>query len=98
MMTDNEIMTELREKLGGGEFARELELLERMSQLRDNSAEGSNPDDAFLIAALDMWLVNNECSIEIGLDVKPEEVPLFLKVSKNSEQFDRYRKARQAAG
>lgn len=96
-MQDAAIMAELRERLAGTEFADELKLLERMYELRSGSVSDASPDDQFLLLALEMWLINNECTIEVGLDVAPQDVPLFAKFSKDGELYKRYRQARDAS-
>lgn len=95
-MTDTDIIEELRTRLADTEFQSELDLFERMYALRNNTTEGKNEDDEYLRLALDMWLVNNECTIEIGLDMAAEEVPMFAKFSKDSDLYARYREARAA--
>lgn len=96
-LDDEALMSELREKLTDTKFTEVLGLLERMYALRNQSAEGKTEDDAFLLLALDMWLVNNECTITIGLDIEPEQVPIFAKFSRDSELYGRYREARTSA-
>lgn len=93
-LDDDELMSEVESRLQGTKFEKELELLQRMYKLRNGTAEGTTEEDTFLILALDMWLVNNECTITIGLDIEASEVPIFAKFSRDSELYARYREAR----
>lgn len=94
-LEDSMLMAEFEAKLGETEFRHVLELLQRMHSLRNGRAESETEDDTFLLLALDMWLVNNECTISIGLDIEPEQVPIFAKFSRDSELYSRYREARR---
>lgn len=94
-LEDSVLMAEFEAKLGETEFRHVLELLQRMHSLRNGRAESETEDDTFLLLALDMWLVNNECTISIGLDIEPEQVPIFAKFSRDSELYSRYREARR---
>lgn len=96
-MHDEEILTLLRERLTGTEFEDELRLLERMAVLRGGAEREPKPDDEYLRLALDMWLINNECTIEVGYDIEPEDVPIFAKFEKDGDLYQRYRKAREVA-
>ncbi len=93
-MRDTDLMARLREQLTDTEFESELRLLERMFVLRLGEPSESDPDDEYLLLALEMWLVNNECTIEVGLDIAPSEVPTFAKFSKDGDLYQRYRAAR----
>ncbi|MGH1343709.1 MAG: hypothetical protein ACRBN8_19285 [Nannocystales bacterium] len=94
LLEDTELMSEVESQLAGTPYEKELELLQRMYALRCGTAEGTTDEDTYLLLALDMWLVNNECTITIGLDIKPEEVPIFAKFSRDSDLYARYREAR----
>ncbi len=96
-LDDADLMSEVASRLQGTKFEKELELLQRMYKLRNGTAEGTTDEDTFLMLALDMWLVNNECTITIGLDIEAEEVPIFAKFSRDSELYARYREARSEA-
>ncbi len=93
-LDDDDLMAEVESRLKGTKFEKELDLLQRMYALRSENAEGTTEEDTYLLLALDMWLVNNECTIKIGLDIEPEEVPIFAKFSRDSELYARYREAR----
>ena len=96
-LEDVDLMSEVESRLEGTEFSSELKLLQRMYELRNGTAEGTTEEDTFLILAIDMWLVNNECTIKFGLDVEPGEVPIFAKFSRDSDLYARYREARSRA-
>lgn len=96
-LDDADLMSEVESRLQGTKFDDELKLLQRMYLLRTGNAEGTTEEDTFLMLALDMWLVNNECTISIGLDIEAEEVPIFAKFSRDGELYARYREARSQA-
>lgn len=95
-LEDSALMAELEAKLVDTEYTHVLELLQRMYSLRNGGVQSESEDDTYLLLALDMWLVNNECTIAIGLDIEPEQVPIFAKFSRDSELYRRYREARTA--
>lgn len=96
-LDDSELISEIESRLQGTKYDEELKLLQRMYLLRNGTAEGTTDEDTFLMLALEMWLVNNECTISIGLDIGPDEVPIFAKFSRDGELYARYREARSQA-
>ncbi len=96
-LSDDDLMAEFEGRLENTKYASVLTLLQRMYALRNETADGTTEDDTYLLLALDMWLVNNECTISIGLDIEPEQVPIFAKFSRDSELYARYREARSTA-
>ena len=92
--TDDEIMQFVKDRLAGTRFETQLRILERMDALRRGTPTGETDDDLFLSAALEMWLWANECSIEFGLDLPEDQVPIFGRLTRRSAAYRRYREAR----
>lgn len=96
MMDDDAIMELFRERLRDA-HPRDLALIERMNELRLGAEPSATGDDAYLATALDLWVWNNECTIETGLDIDPHDVPSFARFNGDRDLYARYRAARDAA-
>lgn len=95
--TDTNIMRLFQDRLSGTRWADLLRHLERMNQLRIGASRTDSDDDLYLGTALDLWIWNNECTIEVGLDIDATDVPSFATFNRNRPLYDRYRKARASA-
>jgi hypothetical protein len=96
-LRDEEILAHFRERLAGTEFASDMAIYERMLALRNGTTSDAHENDLYLKAALDLWVWNNECSIEVGLDIEPEKVPAFLNWPTKDAVYRAYREARGTA-
>lgn len=96
-LDDLNIMKLFRKRLAGTTFARDLELIERMNELRLGAVPTESDDDLYLRAALDLWMWNNECTIETGFDIDPRDVPSFAHFNADRGLYSRYREARAKA-
>ncbi|MGB1277203.1 MAG: hypothetical protein ACPG77_15775 [Nannocystaceae bacterium] len=93
-LRDDEICERIEALLAGPEWELPRRLLLREFELRMGSAEGETEDDDYLRLALDAWEWMNECTIIIGVDIEPDQVPPLSPIAKDVELLTRYHAAR----
>ncbi len=96
-MTDTESYEALREAFSGPEDAELWGLIDRMFQLRFHDLTPREGNDDLLKATLAYWEWLNECTIILGVDAKPGNVPALGYMRPSAELIQGYEKARQAA-
>ena len=96
-MTDEESFAVLRERFAAPEHARARQLLERMYQLRFGDLDPVAPEDELLKATITYWEWLNECTIILGVDAVPGQVPALGYMRPSPELLDAYARARAAA-
>jgi hypothetical protein len=96
-MTDDESYEELKKMFAGPEHARTWHLIDRMFQLRFRELDPSEETDDLLKAALAYWDWLNECTIILGIDAKPGNVPALGYMHPSAELIEKYGRAREEA-
>jgi hypothetical protein len=97
-MRDDDLLAELHTRLGSNpSFEEEHRLLQRMFELKLGIAEGTTPEDAHLQLAISMWEWVNQCSIELSMELTPEEIPPWGPMGRDLELLNRYLAARGKA-
>ncbi len=95
-LTDDECHAALRQKFETSE-PRTWHLIDRMFQLRFRDIEPVEPEDQLLKATLAYWEWLNECTIVLGVDAKPGNVPALGFMRPDARLLREYDQARQAA-
>jgi hypothetical protein len=95
-LTDDECHAALRQKFETSE-PRTWHLIDRMFQLRFRNIEPVEPEDQLLKATLAYWEWLNECTIVLGVDAKPGNVPALGFMRPDARLLREYDQARQAA-
>jgi len=95
-LTDRETLEALRSKFETSE-PRTWHLLERMYQLRFQAIEPVEPEDQLLKATLAYWEWLNECTIVLGIDAGPDNVPALGFMRPPAKLLRDYHHAREVA-
>lgn len=95
-LTDKETLAVLRDKFETSE-PRTWHLLERMYQLRFQAITPVEPEDQLLKATLAYWEWLNECTIVLGIDARPDNVPALGFMRPPAKLLRDYHHAREAA-
>lgn len=95
-LTDQETLEVLRGKFETSE-PRTWHLLERMYQLRFHAIEPVEPEDQLLKATLVYWEWLNECTIVLGIDARPGNVPALGFMRPPAKLLRDYHHAREVA-
>jgi len=95
-LTDDECHAALRQKFEVSE-PRTWHLIDRMFQLRFRDLDPVEPEDQLLKATLAYWEWLNECTIVLGVDAKPGNVPALGFMRPTAQLLREYDEARQAA-
>ena len=95
-LTDRETLEVLRNKFETSE-PRTWHLLERMYQLRFQALAPIEPEDQLLKATLAYWEWLNECTIVLGIDARPDDVPALGFMRPPAKLLRDYHHAREAA-
>lgn len=95
-LTDDECHAALRQKFEASE-PRTWHLIDRMFQLRFRDIDPVEPEDQLLKATLAYWEWLNECTIVLGVDAKPGNVPALGFMRPTARLLREYDAARQAA-
>lgn len=93
-LRDDEVAARISELLADEEWELPRQLLLREFELRMDTAEGETEDDDYLRLALDAWEWMNECTIIVGVDIEPDQVPPLSPIAKDHELLKRYHTAR----
>lgn len=96
-MTDEESFAVLRQRFGGPENARVWYLLDRMFQLRFRDLDPVAPEDELLKATIHYWEWLNECTIVLGVDATPGQVPAIGYMRPDANFLAEYAAARAAS-
>ena len=94
--TDDEVIEVLRQKFETSE-PRTWHLVHRMFQLRFRDIDPVEPEDQLLKATLAYWEWLNECTIILGVDARPGDVPALGFMRPPAVLVRGYDDARQAA-
>lgn len=95
-LTDDEAHAVLRQKFAASE-PRTWHLIDRMFQLRFRELDPVEPEDQLLKATLAYWEWLNECTIVLGVDARPGNVPALGFMRPTARLLREYDEARQAA-
>lgn len=95
-LTDDEAHAVLRQKFEATE-PRTWHLIDRMFQLRFRDLNPVEPEDQLLKATLAYWEWLNECTIVLGVDAKPGNVPALGFMRPTARLLREYNEAREAA-
>ena len=95
-LTDEETLEVLRGKFETNE-PRTWHLLERMYQLRFHAIDPVEPEDQLLKATLVYWEWLNECTIVLGIDARPGNVPALGFMRPPAKLVRDYHYAREVA-
>lgn len=95
-LTDQETLEVLRSKFETSE-PRTWHLLERMYHMRFEAVTPVEPEDQLLKATLAYWEWLNECTIVLGIDARPGNVPALGFMRPPAKLLRDYHQAREAA-
>lgn len=96
-MTDDESYEAIKATLSGPEDAQTWHLVDRMFKLRFQDIDPAEGEDELLKATLAYWEWLNECTIILGVDATPGNVPALGYMRPSAELVAEYGKAREEA-
>ncbi|MCA9657283.1 MAG: hypothetical protein KC486_02990 [Myxococcales bacterium] len=96
-MTDDESYEAIKATLSGPEDAATWHLVDRMFKLRFQDIDPAEGEDELLKATLAYWEWLNECTIILGVDATPGNVPALGYMRPSAELVAKYAQAREEA-
>ncbi|HRI07036.1 MAG TPA: hypothetical protein PKW35_04420 [Nannocystaceae bacterium] len=96
-MTDQESFAVIRERFSAPEDEQLLRLVTRLFHLRFQDLDPVEPEDELLKATLAYWEWLNECTIILGVDATPTNVPALGFMRPTQQLLESYANARAAS-
>ncbi|MBK8262495.1 MAG: hypothetical protein IPK80_14325 [Nannocystis sp.] len=96
-MTDHESFAVINQRFADPRFERLRYLIDRMFRLRFQDIDPVEPEDELLKATITYWEWLNECTIILGIDAVPGQVPALGYMRPSDQLIAAYDRARAAA-
>lgn len=91
-LTDEEALTQIKQRLSEGGFAKLAERIDRQYHLKAGDASGTTEDDPLLLATIAAWDWMTECTVYVEEDqVFPAD-----PIGRDRDLMNRYRQARDS--